>query len=318
MTPRFAWPTYSDQWDCQVTKFSLDGHDADESVDTDYLRLKAEDRPWSTAAISLSATTDEASPPGLSDLTAHVLVACKTTQLRRAYRMTPKSNGDGFDARISIPRSAVTQKASLTVELVATYGERQRVVGSGVEWTLVVDPGEAPRPAGKPPLRNTWVDFSSDEAPSEARRNPIGHCYLDINETPPLLYLNSGIDGFETLIKAENAQKERRRHRDLLGTMIARQVAGALLRAAIDEVTPGEYGAPASGPTSRILQDTCEALAEELPDTASVGELYEKVGALAGNPAEAASFWAEADFALDRMTNLSETIVNVCKEAKYV
>lgn len=134
----------------------------------------------------------------------------------------------------------------------------------------------------------------------------------------PLLYLNSGIDGFETLIKAENAKTERRRHRDLLGAMIARQVTNSLLRAAIDEISTGEYGAPATGPTTRILQNTCEALARELSDTNSVEELYEKVGALNGNPTATAQFWVEADLALDRMTGLSDTITNVCKDVKHV
>ncbi len=318
MTPRFAWPTYKDQWDCQVTGFSLDDQPAHDFVDSDYLRLKATEQPWSTAAIELSAITGEALPAGLSGLKAHVLVACPSTQLRRVYQMLPNSGGDGFDAQISIPRSAVTQKASLTVELVATHGERQRLVGAGVEWTLIVDPGEAPRPAGTPPIRNAWVDFSSDDAPPDARCSPTGYCYLDINESPPLLYLNSGIDGFETLIKAENAKTERRRHRDLLGAMIARQVTNSLLRAAIDEISPGEYGAPATGPTTRILQNTCEALARELSDTNFVEELYEKVGALSGNPAATAQFWAEADLVLDRMTGVSDTITNVCKDVKHV
>lgn len=318
MTPRFAWPTYRDRWDCQVTEFALDGERHGDAIDSDYLRLKASERVWSAADIALSATTDEPLPAGLAGLTAHVLLACPTTQLRRAYPMVAHPDGSRFDAQISIPRSAVTQKASLLVELVATHGERQRIVGAGVEWTLIVDPGEAPRPAGAPPISSAWLDFTSDDAPPEARRSPTGYCYLDINEAPPLLYLNSGIDGFETLIKAENAKLERRRHRDLMGAMIARQVTNSLLRAAIDEITPGEYGAPATGPTTRILQSTCDALARELPDTNSVEDLYEKVAALDGNPAATAQFWAEADLVLDRMTGLSDTIMNVCKDVKHV
>lgn len=318
MTPRFAWPTYKDQWDCQVTELTFDGESVNDAIDSDYLRLNATERSWSTATIDLSTRTDERLPAGLEGLAAHVLLACQATQLRRAYPMSQNGNGDGFDAQVAIPRSTLAQKASLTIELVATHEERRRVVGSGIEWSMIIDAGEAPNPTGAPPLRNAWVDFTSDEAPPEARRSPQGYCYLDINESPPLLYLNSGIDGFETLIKAENAKTERRRHRDLMGAMIARQVTNSLLRAAIDEITPGEFGAPATGPSTRILQNTCEALASELSDTNSVEELYEKVGALEGNPAAAAQFWAEADLAADRMSGLSDTIVNVCKDVKHV
>lgn len=318
MTPRFAWPTFRDPWDCQVTGFSLDGDSEEGAIDSDHLRLRAAERVWSTADIALSATTDEALPAGLTALTAHVLLACKATQLRRVYRMVPHVDGGRFDAQISIPRSAVAQKASLSVELVATHGDRQRIAGAGVEWILIVEPGEAPSSTSAPPLGNAWVDFASDEAPPEARRSPMGYCYLDINQSPPLLYLNSGIDGFEALIKAENAKTERRRHRDLLGAMIARQVTNSILRAAIDEITPGEYGAPATGPTTRILQSTCEALARELADTNSVEDLYEKIAGLEGNPTAMAQFWAEADLVLDQMTGLSDTVMNVCKDVKYV
>ncbi|BBZ03841.1 hypothetical protein MCHIJ_32780 [Mycolicibacterium chitae] len=318
MTPRFAWPTYRDQWDCQVTQFSLDSERHDDVIDSDYLRLKASERVWSVADIEISATTDQPLPAGLTGLTAHVLLACPTTQLRRAYPMAPHSDGSRFDAQICIPRSAVTQKASLTVELVATHNERLRIVGAGVEWALIVEAGEAPRPAGAPPISSAWIDFTSDDAPPEARRSPMSYCYLDLNESPPLLYLNSGIDGFEALIKAENAKLERRRHRDLLGAMIARQVTNSLLRAAIDEIAPGEYGAPATGPSTRILQSACEAMSRELSDTNSVEDLYEKIAALEGNPAATAQFWAEADLVLDRMTGLSDTVMNVCKDVKHV
>ncbi len=318
MTPRFAWPTYKDQWDCRVTQFNLDGRDAHDDVDSDHLRLMTAGRSWSGAEVTIVSSTDEATPAGLTELSAHVLIACPTTQLRRAHPMTARSGESGFEATISIPRTFVAQKASIAVEFMATHDGRRRLVAAGVPWALVVDEAEAPRPAGAPPLRSAWVDFASEEAPPDARRSPTGYCYLDLNESPPLLYLNSGIDGFETLIKADTARTERRRHRDLLGSMIARQVAGSLLRAAVDEVSPGDYGAPATGPTTKILQSACEAVAKELPDTDSVDQFYEKVGALNGNPAATATFWAEADLVLDRITGVSDTIVNVCREVKYV
>ncbi|CAJ1581892.1 hypothetical protein [[Mycobacterium] wendilense] len=318
MTPRFAWPTFKDKWDCRVTEFSLDGQHEPELIDSEYLRLKASERSWSNAEVTLTASSDQVLPPALTDLSAHILFACRATQVRRVFRMTPDSSGRTFEAVLGIPRSIVGQKASLTMELVATHGGRRRIVGTGLEWELIGEPGEAPLRAGAPPLRNAWVGFAGDDAPPDARRSPTSHCYLDINQSPPVLYLNSGIDGFESLIKAENAKTERRRHRDLLGAMIARQVANSLLRAAIDDITPGEYDAPAAGPTTPILRSTCEALARELPDTNSVEELYEKVGALDGNPAATAEFWAEADLVLDRITGMSDTVVNVCKDVKHV
>jgi hypothetical protein len=317
VTPRFAWPTYKEQWDCQVSGFVLDGQDAGDYIDSDYLRLNGSERTWSTAEVTLAASTSEIVPFGLTDQTAHVLVACSATHLRRSFPMTPLLDGNGFQARISLPRTGVTQKATISVEIVAQFGDRRRVVGAAVDWTLAVEVGEAPRPAGAPPLRSTWIDFAGDDAPPEARRNPTGYCYADIVKSPPLLYLNSGIDGFQSLIMADNAKTERRRHRDLLGATVPRQVANTLFRAAVEEVTPGEYGAPAAGPTSGLLRNICEAVASELPDTEAVDDLYERISNLSGNPSGAAIFWTDVDLALDRMTGLSEAIVRICGEVKH-
>jgi hypothetical protein len=318
VTPRFAWPTYKEQWDCQVSGFALDGREANECIDTDYLQLNGTERAWGTAEFSLSATTNELMPSGLTAQSAHVLIACTATQLRRACPMTPLPGGNGFEAKISLPRTVLAQKAAIAVEIIAQFEDRRRAVGAAVDWTLIIDAGEASRPSGSLPLISTWIDFGGGEAPSEARRNPMGYCYIDSTKSPPLLYLNSGIDGFQSLIMADNAKTERRRHRDFLGATVARQVANTLFRAAVEEVVPGEFGAPAVGPASVLLNNICVAVANELPDTETADQLYEKIATLSGNPAAAAAFWADVDLALDRMTGLSETIVRVCAEVKHV
>jgi hypothetical protein len=315
--PRFAWPTYREQWDCHVSSFVLDGQDAADYIDSDYLRLNLPEKIWSTAEVVLTASTAENVPTGLGDQTAHVLVACSATQLRRSFPMTQLPDGNGFQTQLSIPRTAVTQKATISVDIVAKFGDRRRLVGRAVDWTLAVEVGEAPRSAGAPPLRSTWIDFANDDAPPEARRNPTGYCCVDITKSPPLLYLNSGIDGFQSLIMADNAKTERRRHRDMLGATVARQVASTLFRAAFEEVTPGEYGAAAAGPASSLFSNICEAVAAELPDTESVEDLYERISNLSGNPSAAAMFWADVDLALDRMTGLSEAILRICGEVKH-
>ncbi|MCG7578809.1 hypothetical protein [Mycolicibacterium sp. OfavD-34-C] len=300
-----------------MTNFVLDGQNADDCIDGDYLRLNGSETHWETAEIVLEASTEESPPTYLTDVGAYVLVNCAATQVRRSFSMTPLSNSTGFQARIMIPRTDVTQKATISVEVVASFGDRRRVVGSAIDWTLAVEVGEAPSAASAPPLSSTWIDFTAGDAPSEVRQNPTSYCYVDMTKSPPLLYLNSGIDGFQSLIMADNAKTERRRHRDLLGATVARRVATTLIRAAVDEVTPGEYGAPASGPTSGLLKNICEAVAGELPDTESVDDLFERITSLAGNPNAAAQFWSEVDLALDRMTGLSDVIVRTCGEVKH-
>ena len=126
---------------------------------------------------------------------------------------------------VSIPRSAVAGKANLTIELTGEHLDRRRVVGSSLPWAIILDQAEAPERQGAPPLKTAWVDFNSGEAPAEARRYGTAHAYVDVASTPPVLYLNKGIEGLQQLILSENAKLERRRQRDMLGAQIARYVA---------------------------------------------------------------------------------------------
>lgn len=317
MSPRFAWPTFKEQWDCRLDQLLLDGQDASEAIDTDRLRVDGHRGDWREARFSLAASTSEATPEGLTEVSAYVMVTCGATQLRLSYPMV-KSQSNEFKADFAVPRSAVAAKATIYVDIVGNPSDRQRIVGSSLQWSLVVDSSEAPSAAGAAPMRTTWIDFTAADAPLEARRNPLAYCYIDVTQTPPTLFLNSGVDGFQSLILAENAKLERRRQRDLLGAMIARQVANTLIRAAIMDVTPGEFGCRATGPTSRVLQEACKAVAAELPQTEDVDDFYDLVGSLPGDPAATAAFWVDVDLALDKITSVSETVASICREVKHV
>ncbi len=317
MSPRFAWPTFKEQWDCRLDQLLLDGQDAPEAFDPELLRVNGHQRDWQEARFSLTASTGEATPDGLTELSAYVMVTCGATQLRLSYPMV-SSQSNEFQGTFTIPRSAVAAKATLHVDVVGTPADRQRIVGSSLQWTLVLDSNEAPPRAGAAPMRTTWVDFTAADAPLEARRNPLAYCYVDVIQTPPTLFLNSAVDGFQSLILADNAKLERRRQRDLLGAMIARQVANALIRTAILDVTPGEFGCRATGPTSHILQEACKALAAELPQTEDVDDFYDLVGSLSGEVAATAAFWVDVDLAIDKITSVSETVALICREVKHV
>ena len=318
MSPRFPWPTFNEQWNCRVERLLLDGEDATAAIYEDHLAIDTHALNWSEATVFLTASTDEPTPDGLTDLSAYVMVTCGATQLRLPYQMTYNLDRTAFEAKIRIPRAALAGKANILAQITSDRGGRRRVVGSSIAWTVVLEKGESPARSGSAPLKTTWVDFSAGDAPPEARQNPTTYCCVDINHDPPTLFLNSGIDGFQSLILAENAKLERRRHRDLLGAMIAKQVANSLVRAAVDEVEPGEFGAPAAGPTSRILREMCEALAQELPETETVEDLYELVADLPGNGLAAGQFWSQVDLALDRMTSLADVVAKTCKEVKHV
>jgi hypothetical protein len=318
MTPWFAWPTFVEPWVCEVTKLLLDGKEADAAVNRDHLTIACHEQPWEEAQISVLISTEQATPGGLDELSAHVVVTCRGTQLRLARPMTKCQDGSGFETTLSVPRSILSGKADIAAQISSEVGGRRRIVGSTLAWSLTVDKSEAPERAGSAPIKTTWVDFGGSGAPQEARRNPSAYCHLDINQDPPMLFLNSAIDGFQSLIQAENAKLERRRHRDLIGSMIAKQVANSLIRAAVDEISPGDYGAPTIGPTGPLLREMCEALSKHLPDTDSVEDFYELVADLHGNSVAAARFWSDVDLALDRMTSLADTVSTICKEVKHV
>ncbi|WP_161552124.1 hypothetical protein [Mycobacterium xenopi] len=192
------------------------------------------------------------------------------------------------------------------------------MVASTLPWALIVDKAAAPRKAGVPPLKTIWVEFGANEAPTEARRHSGAHAYVDITLSPPILYLNKGIDGLQSLILADKPKLERRRHRDLISAFIARYVASTLFRAAAEQVTTDEFGGPAEGPTGQVFRDICEAVAVELPYTETVQDLYETIARLPDGPPESAVFWADVDLALDRMTSVSSTVAAVSEQVKYV
>ena len=105
MTPRFAWPSYKDQWESRVSELLLDGQDASELIDNDYLRLRCADREWATAKVALSLSTDEAVPANCNRPSAHVVISCPATHLRRAYRIDPTSDGLGFEGKLTLTTS---------------------------------------------------------------------------------------------------------------------------------------------------------------------------------------------------------------------
>ena len=318
MTPWFAWPTFVEQWDCEITELLLDGQDAEAILNRDHMTIDCHEREWTEAQVVVRISTEQAAPGGLNELSAHVMVACGATQLRLAHPMAKCADGTAFETKLAIPRSILSGKADLAAQITGELDGRKRIVGSSLSWTLILDKNEAPERAGTAPIKTVWIDFGISDAPQEARRNSTAYSHLDINQDPPTLFLNSGIDGFQSLIQSENAKLERRRHRDLLGSMIAKQVANSLIRAAVEEIEPGDDGAPASGPAGRLLRDMCEALSKQLPETDSVEDFYELVADLQGNNVASAKFWADVDLALDRMTSLADTVTTICKEVKHV
>lgn len=318
MSVHFAWPTYRDPWECDVDSVAFDGADRRDAINTDHLRIDAHETEWNLIEVAVRVATGEPVPAGIDAVAAHALVTCRATQLRRAYPLAADGEDGQYAGTVAVPRTALTGKADVAVEVVGGYQGRRRVIGFSLPWSIVVDKTEAPPRSGVPPLPTVWVDFAGADAPLPARRYAGSHAYVDVMASPPVLYLNQGIEGLQLLIQSETAKLERRRHRDMLGASIARYVANSLFRAAVGQVVPGEDGVGAEGPDGRVFRDMCEAVAAELPDTETVDDLYNLIASLPESPGRSAEFWADVDLALDRMTSVSATITQICDEVRRV
>lgn len=315
MSPHFAWPTYRYPWACKVVGLRFDGQDA--PVDNDYLQIDAVDRTWSNLEITLSASTDQSPPTGVENLRGHALVTCIATNLRRPMPLTLDRSSTAITGTLTIPRSIVARKALITVEIVGDVSGRPRLIGSGQQWSLILDKAEAPIRHGVPPVKHSWIDFADAAAPQEAQRNKAAHAYLDVTTMPPVLYLNSGIDGLQGLLESETAKNERRRHRDLVGAQIARYVAATLFRTAVEQVVADDSGGPPEGPGDSILRSMCEAVASQVSFASDADDLYQHVTRVREGSASSIQFWTEVDLALDRLTSLSSVIAKVSEEVKH-
>ena len=317
MSPRFAWPSYEDPWECNVAAARFDGRDGDSAIDDDNLRISAFERPWRALEIAIVATTNAPAPNGIGDLHAHALLSCAATQLRRSCPLEI-IDGTHVEGTLTVSRTALAAKADLTIEFTADYNGRRRVVGTSLPWSIIVEKAEAPERPGLPPLKTVWLDFADSDAPAEARRYTTAHAYIDVSATPPVLYLNKGIDGLQQLILADNAKLERRRQRDMLGAQIARYVANALFRTATEQVSADEFGGPPQAPAGHVLRTVCEAVAAQLTSIETVDDLYDAVLEARDGAPDGGSFWADVDLALDRMTSVSSVVAQICSEVKNV
>ena len=317
MTARYPWPTYRHPWSLDVSSVRIDGATRDD-VDLDTTRrldLTSIDG-WRELELDVRAQAGDGLDLQLHGV--HVLVEAVATGLRRPYPLVAAQGG--YVGTLRVHRADVAGAVHVHAVVSAVVDGRIRAAGSSDTWTLAVDRSAAPVPPGAPPFTTVWADFASDEAPILARRSPTAHAHFDAS-AEPVLYLNSGIEGFGSLLNADHAKTDRRRARDLMGSQIARLALAAMFRAAAEDVLRsvdlGDEGPPAP-PDSTLNRRTAEAVASAMPAISSPADLYERlVAAHRGSAADRASLWAEIDLAVDALTGVSDTVSSVSKELRH-
>jgi hypothetical protein len=316
MSIRYPWPTYRRPLNLTLSDLQVDGVERDDLLDETHLRARLdESKLWRHLTVRASVTTDEP-PLDVSEVRAHLLVSAPRTQTRVPVPLD--STEDGWSGVVTLHRDVLGGAVSVHAQIVGLVNDRRRLVGSSESWVLVVDSSEAPTPPGVPPFNIAWIDFSSEEAPQIARSSPEAHAVMDIASEPVLL-LNSNLDGFQSLLHADHAKAERRRLRDLLGSGVARYAVATLFRAAASEIVAAVVDdEDPEPPAERLRRQVCEAIAEAMTGLTSAEELYRRlVDAERGSMTDRAMFWTEIDLAIDKLTGVSNTVAEVCKEVQY-
>lgn len=326
MSVRFAWPSYERPWAVVLENLQVDGvpRAGHVHIDPTRRRLRLDEvGAWQTVRFDLTASIGDAAPAGTGPLTGVAIVSAQRSNTRIPFRLEPVGDDRCFGGPVVLRRGALAGIADVEVKIAATVGDRRRLVGVGDEWTIVIDPAQAPTAPGRPPFDTAWIDFRAPEAPLVARQQPEAYVVLDTTTTDakPVLLLNEGIDGLKDLLMAPTARHERRRLREVISTTIARQVTSTLVRAAVNDVVPTDMDDDfePQRPEDRLHAQVLDALAEEMTTVASSTELYERLWrATRGSVKEQAELWVEVDAAIDRMTGHSSAVAIAVGELKYV
>lgn len=310
MTVRFPWPTLKQELQLTIDDVRIDGAPLDPAfVDAEHLRVSLDETAeWRELRIAVSV--DPTTLSSVDGARAHAVVECTPTNVRITFPLDP-ATGTG---EITLDRDEIAQRFAVRVEAVAEVRGRMRNVGAGPDWTAVLDRVAAPIPPGMPPFETVWIDFRDPAAPPAARGMPEAPAYMDLQGDPRLL-LNTAVDGFQHLLHANTAQRERRRLRDLLGADVARYAVSCLFRAAAGEVSVDDD--VVQPPERPVLRQVCEAVADRMPGIGDVEELYERIHAARDSAAVAQEVWGAVDLAVAALSGRDAALTTACHEVKH-
>jgi hypothetical protein len=196
-------------------------------------------------------------------------------------------------------------------------GVGHRVLGTAEPWTVAFDVVEAPPGGGRSPIRTVWVDFSEppsgQELLSSYDRTPI---HIDLRGSEPVVYLNSGLKAFQTILTMEHARGPRKTVRDLLGSWMATTVMLALARAGLRELRQDPDGTT-SRPQVAAVDRALDKLAGELQSVETVEQLAERLADAEDDPSKQAALWAEVILCAHRLTGAGQALEEAAERVLY-
>jgi hypothetical protein len=214
--------------------------------------LYEDTKPWNRSEIDLELTADPVAVREFEGehggLTAVVVANCLPTNTRQPLRLKRSDVDPGrWSGTVELERDNVRGRVALVTTLTATVNSMpHRPVASASVWTVYADEPESLRLKGT--LEVKWKNFKeTEDAP--AKDFPNSTHVVAFTGGVPQLWLNSGFEGLEPLLKDRKDRRgaEKGLH-DFQRTGIARGVWMALIADAVAAIRDEFADEEATGP----------------------------------------------------------------------
>jgi hypothetical protein len=284
--------------------------------ETSAVHLYEETKSWNRAELDLELTCDPTVVREFESkhgpICAVVVANCLPTNTRQPLQLTRSDVDPGrWSGALELDRDNVRGRVALVTTLTAAVnGVPHRPVGIGSGWTIYVDEPESLRLKGT--LKVKWLNFKNQEEPSPARDYPTSTHVVAFTGGVPELWLNSGFDGLEPLLKDRKDRRgaDKGLH-DFQRTGMARSVWMALIAdalAAVREESTDDDSAEADWPE---MPWQAEILKLVLPDVAPGKSDRELLHLAAGEWRQhpgAAEFFARAEAVVGDLVKANELL----------
>lgn len=251
----FPYSTMDAEATLSVTSVRLDGKERP-------LLIKREDgavplydgsKVWKRAELDVELTCDSDAVRAFEGehgaVHAVVVANCAPTNFRQPIRLSRSDVDIGrWSGTLELDRDNVRDRVYLITTLSATVAKvAHRRVSGAPSWTVYADEPESLRLRGTLPVK--WLNFTLPEAPLPARRFPKSTHVVVFTGGVPELWLNSGFDGLESLLKDRKDRRgDTKALHDFQRTSIARgawlAMIGDAMSAVRSDISAEEGGEP--------------------------------------------------------------------------
>ena len=255
--------------------------------ETSAVYLYENTKPWNRAELDLELTSDPAVVREFENkhgrVSAIVVANCLPTNTRQPLRLARSDVDSGSVVRYSGigPRQCSGRVALVTTLTGAVSSIPHRPIALASGWTVYADEPESLRLKGT--LKVKWLNFKKDDAPSPARDYPTSTHVVAFTGGVPELWLNSGFEGLEPLLKDRKDRRETDKAlHDFQRTGIARGVWMALIADALAAVQVESIEDENAEPEWPEIPWQAEILKLVLPEVAPGKSDRELLGLAAG------------------------------------